>query len=67
MGCPRAWALPAEGLVDELQLVVMPVMPGGGKSVFPADGGQRTWELVSSATGKTGVQVNVFRRAAEES
>ncbi|MFF5012326.1 dihydrofolate reductase family protein [Streptomyces sp. NPDC001165] len=66
MGSPTlVRALLAEGLVDELQLVVMPVMLGGGKSIFPADGGKRSWELVSSATGKTGVQVNVFRPAAE--
>ncbi|MFJ9863331.1 dihydrofolate reductase family protein [Streptomyces sp. NPDC101165] len=65
MGSPTlVRALLAEGLVDELQLVVMPVMLGGGKSIFPADGGRRSWELVSSATGKTGVQVNVFRPAA---
>ncbi|MGW2742131.1 dihydrofolate reductase family protein [Streptomyces sp. NPDC001450] len=66
MGSPTlVRALLSEGLVDELQLVVMPVMLGGGKSIFPADGGKRCWELVSSATGKTGVQVNVFRPAAK--
>ncbi|MFF4039024.1 dihydrofolate reductase family protein [Streptomyces sp. NPDC001816] len=66
MGSPTlVRALLAEGLVDELQLVVMPVMLGGGKSIFPADGGKRSWELVSSATGKTGVQVNVFRPAGQ--
>ncbi|MFF4568977.1 dihydrofolate reductase family protein [Streptomyces sp. NPDC001410] len=66
MGSPTlVRALLAEGLVDELQLVVMPVMLGGGKSIFPADGGKRSWELVSSATGKTGVQVNVFQPAGQ--
>ncbi|MFE1315923.1 dihydrofolate reductase family protein [Streptomyces sp. NPDC058755] len=66
MGSPTlVRALLAEGLVDELQLVVMPVMLGGGKSIFPTDGGKRSWELVSSATGKTGVQVNVFRPAGQ--
>ncbi|MEU6602863.1 dihydrofolate reductase family protein [Streptomyces flaveolus] len=64
MGSPTlVRALIAAGLVDELQLVVMPVLLGGGKSIFPADGGQRSWELVSSATAKTGAQVNVYRPA----
>lgn len=64
MGSPTlVRALIAAGLVDELQLVVMPVLLGGGKSIFPADGGLRSWELVSSATAKTGAQVNVYRPA----
>ncbi|MFH9082984.1 dihydrofolate reductase family protein [Streptomyces sp. NPDC017673] len=64
MGSPTlVRALIAAGLVDELTLVVMPVLLGGGKSVFPADGGLRSWELVSSATAKTGAQVNVYRPA----
>ncbi|MFJ7153144.1 dihydrofolate reductase family protein [Streptomyces sp. NPDC100445] len=62
MGSPTlVRALVQADLVDELQLVVMPVMLGGGKSVFPADGALRTWELVSSVTAKTGAQVNVLR------
>lgn len=64
MGSPTlVRALIAAGLVDELQLVVMPVLLGSGKSIFPADGGLRSWELVSSATAKTGAQVNVYRPA----
>ncbi|MEV5144037.1 dihydrofolate reductase family protein [Streptomyces sp. NPDC052727] len=64
MGSPTlVRALIAAGLVDEMQLVVMPVLLGGGKSIFPADGGLRSWELVSSATAKTGAQVNVYRPA----
>ncbi|AEY89527.1 dihydrofolate reductase family protein [Streptomyces olivaceoviridis] len=64
MGSPTlVRALIAAELVDELRLVVMPVLLGGGKSVFPADGGLRSWELVSSATAKTGAQVNVYRPA----
>ncbi|MET8943943.1 dihydrofolate reductase family protein [Streptomyces sp. NPDC004542] len=65
MGSPTlVRALLQEGLVDELQLVVMPVLLGGGKSVFPADGGKRTLELVSTTTAKTGALVNVYRAAA---
>lgn len=64
MGSPTlVRALIAAELVDELRLVVMPVLLGGGKSVFPTDGGLRSWELVSSATAKTGAQVNVYRPA----
>ncbi|MFI5687184.1 dihydrofolate reductase family protein [Streptomyces sp. NPDC051636] len=66
MGSPTlVRTLLEEGLVDELQLVVMPVILGGGKSIFPGDGAKRTLELVSTVTGKTGVQVNVYRPVAE--
>lgn len=66
MGSPTlVRTLIAEGLVDELQLVVMPVLLGGGKSIFPEDGAKRPFELVSAVTGKTGVQVCVYRPATE--
>jgi dihydrofolate reductase len=55
------------GLVDELQLIHMPVILGGGKSIFPEDGVKRPFELVSTAKGKTGVQVSVYRPAVEAS
>ncbi|WP_369169528.1 dihydrofolate reductase family protein [Streptomyces sp. R28] len=67
MGSPTlVRTLIQEGLVDELQLVVMPVLLGGGKSIFPEDGGKRPFELVSTVTGKTGVQVCVYRPATED-
>ncbi|MFJ2514903.1 dihydrofolate reductase family protein [Streptomyces griseoviridis] len=66
MGSPTlVRALLAAGLVDELQLIVMPVLLGGGKSIFPADGAKRPFDLVSTTTGKTGVQVCVYRPAAD--
>ncbi|MFE6359933.1 dihydrofolate reductase family protein [Streptomyces sp. NPDC057806] len=66
MGSPTlVRTLIQEGLVDELQLIVMPVLLGGGKSAFPTDGGKRPMELVSTTTAKTGAQVCVFRPAAE--
>jgi len=34
------------GLVDELRLMIDPVAVGGGKRIFPEDGGLRTWRLV---------------------
>ncbi|PBC66096.1 dihydrofolate reductase [Streptomyces sp. TLI_235] len=62
MGSPTlARTLLSEGLVDELKLVVMPVLLGGGKSIFPADGGKRTLELVSTVTSGTGVNVCTYR------
>jgi dihydrofolate reductase len=58
-----ARTLLAEGLVDELRLLVEPVLLGGGKSIFPADGALRAWELVSAETSGTGVQLCVLRAA----
>lgn len=54
-----------EGLVDELRLVTMPVMLGGGKTIFPDDGARRTLELVSTVTSGAGVQACVYRPVAE--
>ncbi|WP_326657690.1 dihydrofolate reductase family protein [Streptomyces sp. NBC_00385] len=66
MGSPTlVRSLLGEGLVDELRLVIMPVLLGGGKSIFPADGGLRTLELVAHATSDAGVQVCTYRTAAK--
>ncbi|MFH8896062.1 dihydrofolate reductase family protein [Streptomyces coeruleorubidus] len=66
MGSPTlVRTLLTEGLVDELQLIVMPVLLGGGKTIFPDDGGKRPMELVSTTTAKTGAQVCVYRPATE--
>jgi dihydrofolate reductase len=53
-----------EGLVDELRLMVEPVILGGGKSIFPDDGGLRALELVSTVTAATGVNVSTYRVVA---
>jgi dihydrofolate reductase len=60
-----ARSLMGENLVDELRLMIMPVLLGGGKSIFPADGGMRTLELTSTVTSPNGVQVCTYRRAAD--
>ncbi len=52
-----------EDLVDELRLIVMPVLLGGGKTIFPDDGTLRTLELASAVTSSNGVQVCGYRRA----
>lgn len=56
-------SLLSEGLVDELRLMIEPVLLGGGKSIFPDDGAKRTLELVSTVTSGTGVQVCTYRLA----
>ncbi|MDQ1045748.1 dihydrofolate reductase family protein [Streptomyces sp. V4I2] len=66
MGSPSlARTLLSEGLVDELRLIVMPVMLGGGKSIFPEDGTKAAFELVSTTAAPTGTQVCVYRAAKE--
>jgi len=66
MGSPTlVRTLLSEGLVDELRLVTMPVILGGGKSVFADDGELRALELVSTVTADTGTLVSVYRPVAE--
>ena len=51
------------GLVDELLLMIEPILLGGGKRLFPEDGAVRPLELVSAKTAATGVQVCTYRPA----
>jgi dihydrofolate reductase len=51
-----------DDLVDELNLMIEPIVLGGGKRIFPNDGTARRFELVSSATAKTGVQICRYQR-----
>ena len=65
MGSPTlARTLIGEGLVDELRLLIEPVILGGGKSIFPDDGASHTLELVATATSGTGVHVTTYRPVA---
>jgi dihydrofolate reductase len=59
-----ATALVANGLVDELVLMIEPILLGGGKRIFPDDGAARPLELVKSVTTGTGVQVSTYRPAS---
>jgi hypothetical protein len=43
--------------------MIEPVLLGGGKSIFPEDGGLRTLELVSTVPAATGTIVNTYRVA----
>jgi dihydrofolate reductase len=66
MGSPTlARTLLGEGLVEELRLLIEPVILGGGKSIFPDDGVMHTLELVSAETSGTGVHVSVYRPVAD--
>jgi dihydrofolate reductase len=53
------------GLVDELRLMIEPVLLGGGKTIFPDDGALRPLGLVSTVTSGTGVHVSIYRPVAE--
>ncbi|HEX5587048.1 MAG TPA: dihydrofolate reductase family protein [Acidimicrobiia bacterium] len=59
-----ATALLGSGLVDELNLMIEPILLGGGKRIFPDDGTARPMELVRSVTTGTGVQVCTYRPAS---
>lgn len=56
-------ALLAADLVDELLLSIEPIVLGGGKTIFPDNGEDLTFELVSAKTASTGVQVCRYQRA----
>jgi dihydrofolate reductase len=65
MGSPTlVRTLLAEGLVDELRLMIEPILLGGGKSIFPGDGMARTLKLVSTVKSDAGVQVSTYRPVA---
>ncbi|KUH36975.1 MULTISPECIES: dihydrofolate reductase family protein [Streptomyces] len=64
MGSPTlVRTLMNESLVDELRLMVMPVVLGGGKTIFPTDGVKHPLELVSTTTSDAGVHVCTYRPA----
>jgi dihydrofolate reductase len=59
-----ATSLLAEGLVDELNLMIEPILLGGGKRIFPADGTARPLQLVKAVTAGTGTQICTYRPAS---
>jgi dihydrofolate reductase len=66
MGSPTlVRTLLREGLVDELRLMIEPVLLGGGRTIFPDDGALRPLGLVSTVTSGTGVHVSIYRPVAE--
>lgn len=54
----------AAGQVDELNLMIEPIVLGGGKGIFPDDGIARPMQLVTCVTTATGVQVCTYRPAS---
>jgi dihydrofolate reductase len=51
------------GLLDELKLMIHPIVVGGGKRLFEDGGGQKALELVESKTFETGVLYLTYRPA----
>ena len=47
-------------IVDEYRLMLEPILLGGGKTIYPADGRARPLELVSVAQAKTGVLICAY-------
>jgi dihydrofolate reductase len=65
MGSPTfAKALIENDLVDEYNLMIEPIVLGGGKRLFPDDGRSRPLELVSTSTSSTGVLICRYRPSA---
>jgi dihydrofolate reductase len=56
-------SLLAADLVDELLLTIEPIILGGGKTIFAANGKAIPFELVSTAKASTGAQVCRYVRA----
>ena len=57
-------ALLAYGLVDELRLMVFPVLIGGGLSIYPDQRGKLGLELTELVRYDSGVLLQVYRPAA---
>jgi dihydrofolate reductase len=55
-------SLLAEDLVDELRLMIDPLVLGPGKRIFPDDRSLHRWRLVDSKTTSTGALLAVYRR-----
>jgi dihydrofolate reductase len=50
-------------LVDELRLMVFPVVLGGGKRPFPENGQKKSFRLAGTETFESGVAVNTYEPA----
>ncbi len=58
-----AHSLLRHGLLDELKLMIHPVLVGSGKRLFEDDGEEKALELVDSKTFETGVLYLTYRPA----
>jgi len=60
-GAALVTSLLNEGLLDEVRLIVHPVILGGGKSLFAGVKEPRTLQLAQTSTGRNGRVVLTFR------
>jgi len=56
--------LETPGLVDELRLLIFPLVLGRGKRIFGEGSTMAGWDLVSSTSSTTGVLMATYRAAA---
>lgn len=56
-------ALIQDGLVDELPLMISPVLVGGGKRIFPDDGALRPLRLVEHELASKGAIIATYAPA----
>jgi dihydrofolate reductase len=56
-------ALLEDDLVDELRLMVFPVVLGSGERLFPSSPEKKPFDLIDTKAFATGVQVNTYRPA----
>jgi dihydrofolate reductase len=61
-GALTRWLL-ANDLVDEMTLLIVPVVVGQGTRLFPADGPDMALDLVESRADSKGVTIQVYRPA----
>ena len=61
--CTLVHTLIENDLVDELRMMVFPVLIGGGKRVFPDSGQKKPFELAATQTFESGVTVLTYERA----
>jgi dihydrofolate reductase len=51
-----------QDLVDELRLMVFPVILGSGRRIFPETPDKKAFELIETRTYDSGVEVHAYRR-----
>ena len=59
-GVLTRWLLESD-LIDEMNLLVVPVVVGQGTRLFPADGPDMALDLVESRADSKGVTIQVYR------
>lgn len=57
----------ANDLVDQLRLMIDPIVLGGGKRIFSDDGTRSTWRLAGSEVTATGAILATYSRATRRS